>query len=291
MSTPARGPDQEVPPDGSAGRAELAEAAEPAEPHTADEMHDHADRPAWWTQVALIVAGLWIYDYIANLSPLRRAAGLANATAILRLEKRLHLNPELALNEVLIAHQRVGRVLADYYNLAHFVITLSILAWIYWRHPSHFRMLRNSLIVMNAIGLVVYWLYPVAPPRMLPALGYVDIGVITHSFGSATQNATIAAHANEFAAMPSLHVAWALWCVFAVWTIWRSGLARGLVIVHTLLTGTVIMATANHYFLDVVAGAATGAVGIIAATAWAARRDRRLHYAPGRCQTLGPLRE
>ncbi len=216
---------------------------------------------------------------------------MANGMAILRLEDRIHLNPELALNEVLIAHQGIGRVLADYYNLGHFVVTLSILGWVYWKHPSYFRMLRNALIVMNAIGLVVYWLYPVAPPRMLPAFGYVDIGVVTHSFGSATQNATIAAHANEFAAMPSLHVAWALWCVFAIWTIWQSWLARGLVTVHTLMTGLVIMATANHYFLDVVAGAATGVTGIVVAKAWEARRDHLLHYAPRRCQTLGPSQE
>lgn len=235
----------------------------------------------WWTQVGLIVFGLWIYDAIANLSPLRRAEGLANGLSILRLEQRLHINPELVLNEVLIAHQGIGRVLADYYNLAHFVVTLAILGWVYWKHPSHFRMLRNALIVMNAIGLVVYWLYPVAPPRMMPALGYVDIGIVTHSFGSATQNSALAAHANEFAAMPSLHVAWALWCVFAVWTIWRSWLARGLVVFHIVSTCLVIMATANHFFLDIVAGAATGVVGIVAAEAWQARRERAaLHYAP-----------
>jgi hypothetical protein len=231
-----------------------------------------ADRPAWWTQIAVIVAGLWIYDYIANLSPLRRAAALANGTAILRLEERLHINPELVLNEILIAHQGIGRILADYYNLAHFLVTLGILGWVYWKHPSQFRMLRNALIVMNAIGLVVYWLYPVAPPRMLPAVGYVDIGVITHSFGSATQNATIAAHANEFAAMPSLHVAWALWCVYAAWIISRRWVARGLVSLHFVATSVVIMATANHYLLDVVAGVATGAAGIVVAEAWARRR-------------------
>ncbi|HUQ62162.1 MAG TPA: phosphatase PAP2 family protein [Acidimicrobiales bacterium] len=241
---------------------------------------DRVERPAWWTQIALIVAGLWIYDYIANLSPLRRAAALANGTAILRFEERLHINPELVLNEILIAHQGIGRVLADYYNLAHFVVTLGILGWAYWRHPGQFRMLRNALIVMNAIGLIVYWLYPVAPPRMLTAVGYVDIGVVTHSFGSATQNATIAAHANEFAAMPSLHVAWALWCVFAAWIIWRSWGARVLVALHFVATSVVIMATANHYLLDAVAGVATGAVGIFVAEAWARRRATKVQPAP-----------
>jgi hypothetical protein len=252
---------------------------------------DAPDRPIWWTQLVLIVAGLWVYDLIANLSPLRRAAGMSNGFAILHLEQRLHINPELVLNEILIAHQGVGRVLADYYNLAHFVVTLGILGWVYWKHPSQFRMLRNSLIVMNAIGLVVYWLYPVAPPRMMPELGYVDIGIVTHSFGSATQNSALAAHANEFAAMPSLHVAWAFWCMFAVFTICRSRLAWALVSLHCLATILVIMATANHYILDAVAGAATGVIGIFAAKAWQMRRDRALHYAPGRCQNPGPSRE
>ncbi len=265
MTRLARAPEREVSPDDPALLAQTDDA------RPADIGLERADRPLWWTQVGLIVAGLWIYDYIANLSPLRRAAGLANGMAILRLEERLYINPELVLNQVLVAHQSVGRVLADYYNLAHFVVTFAILGWVYWKHPSHFRMLRNALIVMNAIGMVVYWLYPVAPPRMLASVGYVDIGVVTHSFGSATQNATIAAHANEFAAMPSLHVAWALWCVFAVWTIWRSSLGRALVSLHFVATSVVIMATANHYLLDVVAGAATGAIGIVVAKAWARR--------------------
>lgn len=230
----------------------------------------------WWTQLAVIVFGLWVYDLIANLSPLRRALAMANGLAIFRFEERFHMDWELALNKVLIAHQGLGRVLADYYNLGHWIVTLVILGWVYSRHAGHFRMLRNSLVVMNAIALVVFWVYPVAPPRMFPSLGFVDIGIVTHSFGSATQNSAIAAHANEFAAIPSLHVAWALWCVFAVWTICRDRWSRGLVALHFLATSVVIMATANHYFLDIVAGIATGVAGIMAARAWQKRRERKV---------------
>jgi hypothetical protein len=229
-------------------------------------------RPSWWSQLAIIAFLLFVYDAINDLSPLHRATAIAHSLDVLHLENLLHLNPELALNQALAAHTTFGRFLGDYYNLAHFVVTLGVLGWVYWKYPGHFRLLRNALLLMNVVGFVVFWTYPLAPPRMLPSVGFVDIGVVTHSFGSATQNSAIAPHANEYAAMPSLHVAWALWCLAAVWWVRKDNLVRSLFVFHVVSTCVVVMATANHYLLDVVAGFATAAIGL----GWAAYWERRV---------------
>lgn len=130
-------------------------------------------------------------------------------------------------------------------------------------------MLRNALLFVNLIGFAVFWLFPVAPPRMLAAFGFVDIVGTAHSFGS-WSTGTLASQANEYAAMPSLHVAWAVWCALAIWAIRRDIPARAAVVIYAVGTCLIVMATANHYFLDVAAGALT-----IAAAAGGARLVER----------------
>jgi len=231
-------------------------------------------RPRWWTQVALIGAVLWAYDAINNLNPLRQATAMAHGMGVMQLEVRLHLDPELGLNRWLGAHLAIGRALGDYYDLAHFGVTLAVLFWVWWRHPGRYRMLRDALLGINIIGFAIFWLFPVAPPRMLSSFGFIDIVAAAHSVG-AWSSGSLASHANEYAAMPSLHVAWAIWCALAVWLIRKDRLSRGLAITYAVATAVVVLATANHYFLDVIAGVATAAAAVAAAAR--IRRVRSRH--------------
>jgi hypothetical protein len=228
-------------------------------------------RPAWWTQVLVIGFFLWAYDAINNLSSVRRGTALAHGAAIFHVERRLHLDPELTLNHWLAQHLTFGRLLADYYDNLHFVVTLGVLFWVWWRHSSRYRMLRNTLIGTNLIGFAVFWLYPVAPPRMLAAAGFVDIVSVTHAIGAWSTGA-FASQANEYAAMPSLHVAWAIWCALAVWVVRRDALSRIIAAVYVVVTTLIVMATANHYLLDVAAGALTAGVSVTFALIWERRR-------------------
>ena len=228
-------------------------------------------RPSWWTQVLVIGFFLWAYDAINNLSSLRRASALAHGAAIFRLEQRLHLDPELSLNHWLASHLSFGRALADYYDTLHFFVTLGVLFWVWWRHSSHYRLLRNTLIGTNLIGFAVFWLYPVAPPRMLASAGFVDIVSVTHAVGAWSTGA-LASQANEYAAMPSLHVAWAIWCALAVWTVRRDAVSRTIAIVYVVVTSVIVIATANHYLLDVAAGVLTASVSLTFALLWERRR-------------------
>jgi hypothetical protein len=228
-------------------------------------------RPRWWTQAAVIAVLLWVYDAINNLNPVRHAVALAHGSSLMRIELRTHLDPELALNRWLAPHLALGRFIADYYDTAHFVVTLTVLGWIWWRHPPRYRMLRNALIGINVIGFAIFWLFPVAPPRMLSSFGFVDIVAVTHAVGAWSTGA-VASQANEYAAMPSLHMAWALWCAIAVWCVRPDRPSRIAAVAYVVVTAVAVLATANHYFLDVAAGVATAAVSAGVAAAWERRR-------------------
>jgi len=228
-------------------------------------------RPRWWTQAAIIALFLWAYDAINNLNPVRHAVALAHGSSLMRIELRTHLDPELALNRWLAPHLALGRLIGDYYDTAHFVVTLTLLGLVWWRHPPRYRMLRNALIGINVIGFAVFWLFPVAPPRMLNSFGFVDVIAVTHAVGAWSSSA-VASQANEYAAMPSLHMAWALWCAVAVWCVRRDRLSRIAAVAYVLVTAVAVLATANHYFLDVAAGVATAALAAGVAVVWERRR-------------------
>ena len=121
----------------------------------------------------------------------------------------------------------------------------------------------NALVLTNVIALAVFWLFPVAPPRLLPGAGYVDVARAT---GVTATSATSAP--NPFAAMPSLHTSWAVWCAILGLLLFRSNWSRVVCCAYPVVTVIVIVTTGNHFVLDAVAGAAV-AVFAFAAAAWA----------------------
>ncbi len=230
-------------------------------------------RPRWWGQVILVAAVWWTYDAVNNLNPLRAATAVGHGLSILAAETALHVAAERGLNSWLAGHLVLGRWVGDYYDVAHFVVTIAVLVWVWWRHPGHYRPLRNALLGINVVGFAVYWAYPVAPPRLLDGRGFVDVIAVTHAIGAWSSGA-LASQANQYAAMPSLHVAWALWCTLAVWSIRKDRPARAAAAGYVAFTSLAVMATANHYFLDVVAGAATAAIAAAPPLVFAYRAGR-----------------
>ncbi len=106
---------------------------------------------------------------------------------------------------------RSATILSYYYDNAHFIVTFGLLGWLWWKRADIYRPLRSTLVMINVIGLIVFWRYPVAPPRMLVGDGFTDVVASSHTIGS-WHTGSLAADANQFAAMPSLHIAWAAWC-------------------------------------------------------------------------------
>jgi hypothetical protein len=226
-------------------------------------------RARWWSEVLVIVWLCWIYDTVNNLAPLRRNAAYAHARSLLHLERWAHLDPEAALNHWLAGHHTLAVWVSNYYDNAHFVVTLGLVGWLWCRHPTLYRPLRTSLVLINVIGLAVFWLYPTAPPRLLDPQRYPDVVAATHAFGS-WHSGTLATAANQLAAMPSLHIAWAAWSALALWRI-LGGARRPwslTVWIYPVMTAMAVMATGNHFLLDIGAGVATMVAATLIADRW-----------------------
>jgi membrane-associated phospholipid phosphatase len=234
-------------------------------------------RSRWWVEVVAIAWLAWVYDQITNLAPLREGAALSHARGILHLERTLHLDPELTLNRWLSGHHTLGLLVSDYYDNAHFIVTLGLLAWLWWRRPDLYRPLRSSLVLINVLGFIVFWKYPVAPPRMLVHAGFNDVVASTHAFGS-WHTGSLASDANQFAAMPSLHMAWAAWCGLALWWLSPRRELRALAIVYPCLTALAVLGTGNHFLADVLAGLLTAAVAVLLVLGWRRYRMSQTCY-------------
>jgi hypothetical protein len=217
----------------------------------------------------VIVWLCWVYDAITNLAPLRLQVALAHARGVLHLEQSLGLDPELSLDRWLAGHHTLGLLLSLYYDNAHFIVTLGLLGWLWWKRADIYRPLRNALVVVNLLGFAVFWLYPVAPPRMLP--GFTDVVASTHAFGG-WHTGVLASQANQLAAMPSLHIAWAVWCTLALWRISQRRWVRGLALLYPCVTAVAVLATGNHFLLDI--GGGLVAIGMAVAIVSLASRLR-----------------
>jgi hypothetical protein len=221
-----------------------------------------AGRTPLWAEVLVLAWLAWVYDAINNLAPFRLRPALAHAESVLHLERTLHLDPELTLNRWLAGHQTLGLLVSYYYDNAHFVVTFGLLGWLWYSRPKVYRSLRNVLVTINVLGMLVFWLYPMAPPRLLAGQGFVDVVAATHAFGS-WHTGALSSAANQFAAMPSLHMAWAAWCTLAVWRASRRRWLRTLAVIYPCITFVAVLGTGNHFLADVLAGLATTGIAVV----------------------------
>jgi hypothetical protein len=230
-----------------------------------------------WLEAIVVLWLLWLYDQINDLAPLRRIAALHNAASVLALERSLNIAPELAIDKWVAAHATVGLVLSYYYVSAHFFVTFGLLVWLWWRKPKAYRPLRTQLVIINVIGFAIFWLFPVAPPRMLASDGFRDIIALTQAVGD-FHSGGLAKTADQYAAMPSLHIAWATWCCVVVWRVFSNRIVRAIALVYPFVTAFVVIATGNHFLLDVLAGAVVAAAAVsieVAAARWIPAYRRR----------------
>jgi PAP2 superfamily len=219
-------------------------------------------RAPLWIELAIIAWLFWLYDVVNDFAPLRQLLAIANARGLLSVERSLSLDPELTLNHWLAGHHTLGVVSSYYYFFAHGVVTFAVLGLLWWKRPRLYIRLRTQLVIINLMAFVVFWRYPLAPPRMFPQLGYVDVVGMSHAFVSWSSGALVH-DADQLAAMPSLHVAWALWSGLALWQLFRRRLTVVFAVAYPLTTSFVVMGTGNHYLFDVLAGAACVPIALL----------------------------
>jgi hypothetical protein len=223
--------------------------------------------PRWWQELAFILVSYTAYGIIRNhlgkpqpidcaTPSLTEFQDLACGRAhdLLRLERILHIDVEHALNVVAARSEWLGTFANYFYATAHFIVTIGVLVWLYKRHPLQYRSMRTVLYVCNVVALAGYWLYSLAPPRFLTSEGYVDTLKLFHTWGS-YESGNLSHASNQYAAMPSMHIGWALWAGLALFWLARRTWVRVLGLAYPVVTLLVIMATANHFILDAVGGA------------------------------------
>jgi hypothetical protein len=199
-----------------------------------------------------------------------RPTAFAHAAQLWTAEKRLRLDVEPYLNHLAAAHAGIAELTGYYYGLLHFLLTPLALALLYFRRPAAFPRLRSGLVLTTAAANVAFWAWPVAPPRFsLPTM--TDILVTRDILGAGSPHGP-AGLVNLYAAMPSLHIAWAAWCAVAAVTATRNRWHH-LAWLYPAATTLVVLASANHFVLDVAGGIAATGLGMIAAS-WPARGGR-----------------
>jgi hypothetical protein len=208
-------------------------------------------------ELALVTAAYSIYTASRLLADGSLARGRNRAASLLDLERAIHLNVEASVNHAVSAHAWLAVPMSLWYASLHYLVTPAVLVWIYLRRPEAYSRARNVLAVATGLGLLGFLLAPTAPPRLM-GTGYVDTLARYSDFGwwstHASAPAGLGRFTNELAAMPSLHVGWAVWVAWALYPLvskpWRLT-----AIAYAAGTSVVVVATGNHWVLDVLVGA------------------------------------
>jgi hypothetical protein len=217
-------------------------------------------RPKWWQEIAFVLVCYWLYSFVRNAVPSHETAARVRALDLLGFERTLHINIEHSVNTLVAGNSWLAYGCDYYYATLHFIVTIAVLVWIYVKYPLRYRSIRSVLFATNLIALVGFWTFALAPPRMFASRGFIDTVVSFHTWGSYASG-DLAKASNQFAAMPSLHIGWSLWCAVAIVALAERNWVRVLGALYPVATLFVVIGTANHYLLDTVGGAVALALG------------------------------
>ena len=219
--------------------------------------------PALWVlgQAALVATGIFVYFRVRGLTEGSEDVAVRHARDIAELEGDLGIHIEPSVQSP-VETSEVAETLANWiYIWGHWPVIIVTMTWLAWQHRDVFLRLRNGMLVSGGIGLVIFATYPVAPPR-LAQLGLVD--TVTRSSDS-YRVLQPPAFVNQYAAMPSLHYGWDLLVGIAIVTAATTTWLRVVGWLLPVAMAWAVVATANHFVLDVLAGALLALVGHAAA--------------------------
>ena len=228
----------------------------------------------WWAEVILVLAFYVVYSAVRNRfgsESVEPAEAFVNAERVIDLEEAMGLYLEPGLQAAFLDHRWFIQFWNLFYGTFHFGLTVFALIWIYRRHPHLYARQRSTFLCTTGLAVVGFGLFPLMPPRLLSDCGEFgaclaalypfvdtvsDIGGLW-SFDSGTMQRV----SNQYAAMPSLHFAWAAWCTVALWPIVVSRTGRILVVAYPLATLFAVVVTGNHFWIDAVGGLVVLAAG------------------------------
>jgi len=230
-------------------------------------------------EAALVLVLYAIWRIAGTLSVMHVDGALGRGRSIWDLEQRLHLPSEAAIQHAFLPHSLAVQAMNGYYAIVHVPALIIFLIWLFAAHRHRYPTVRNVIALTTGACLLIQ-LVPVAPPRMYPQLGFVDTG---HLYGQSVYGAIGNGIADQLSAMPSVHVAWAVLIGAVAFRIGRSRW-KWIAVAHSALTVLVVVATANHWWLDGVV-----AVGLIGAAVVVERAGRAALGARMRWRSPAPI--
>ena len=223
-------------------------------------------------QIGMWFAAYYLYRLVRGVVDGQAAEAFAHARAVVDFERAIGTFFEPGLQDFLLAHAdwAIDATNLSYVNM-HLFGTTAFLLWLYFARNPAFYFVRNMFMVAMGIALIGYVVFPTAPPRFLPELGFTD--TVTNMVGSEPANTANVLY-NPYAAVPSMHVAFALMLGFAGAKLVRKRVLSALFYAYPLWVTFVTIATANHFWIDAALGAMAAAVAYYMAVAAARTRPQ-----------------
>jgi hypothetical protein len=219
----------------------------------------------WWLEILMCLVFYVVYSTVRNTNKSDPSKAFRNARTIIRIERSIGIFHEATL-EGWALHVKALIIACNYYYASlHFVVTITVAVVLFRKWSDDFPRWRNTLAISTGLALIGFVSFPLMPPRLLPAhYGFVDTLDKYPTLWSFDSGA-VSRISNQFAAMPSVHCCWALWCACILVPHLRHPVARAAAALYPVFTVMVIVLTANHYFLDAVGGFAVLGVGYLIA--------------------------
>ncbi len=212
-------------------------------------------------QLGIFVLADLLYETVRGIAESNQAVPFQNARTLVSTEKSLHFFVEQSIQSWAMGHRFVIDFANFMYVNSHFVITTTALVWLYLRHNDRFYFVRNMFVVAMGLALVGYLLLPTAPPRFFPELGFVD--TLSYYVNVKHDSGLVTLFFNPYAAVPSMHVAFALLIAGPAMLVVKRKVFKALWVLYPFVVTFVVVVTGNHWIMDALAGAAVAATAAI----------------------------
>lgn len=229
-------------------------------------------RHPWTFEWVLFGLALVIYQVSRALVIGQPSTAFENASGIIDWEKSSGLFVETSIQQWVTNHVQLTEMLNYFYMYGHWTVTPIFFVWLYRRRPRVYPYVRNAFFAANACALIVFVVFPVAPPRLVTGDGFVD--TLKSVSDIDLHGGFLANWFNPHAAVPSMHFGYALMIGLVGMVLLRSWPLRLAVLAYPALVFLTITGTANHYVIDSIAGGAMIGIGFVGVWAAMAARDR-----------------
>lgn len=224
-------------------------------------------------ELLIVIPAYVLYQLVRGTVDGRTSEAIGRAAKLVSLEQTMGIFREYELQSLILTWDVAVRIVNAWYVWGHMPLIIGVAIWLFVFHRHRYPLFRNAFLISGAIGLMLFWLVPTAPPRYLQYWGFVDTAVSSGSYYVFQSPSFV----NQYAAMPSMHFGWSLLAAAAIFANLRAPY-RYLALLMPVATLAGIVLTGNHFFLDAAAGAVVALIGLFIAAQLRARLPARVPF-------------